>query len=64
MKEDFDHYVKQKQRRRRMLKVLLITVFVAFCAVFIQECSQSFDQPYNKGYQPVDQSARNYGELS
>ncbi len=56
MQKDFDRYLKQKQRNRRFRVVLLITLFATAAALSMRECSQSFDEPYNKGYQPVDQT--------
>ena len=59
MQKDLNHYLKQKQRKRRFLMILLITFITASALVLIRECSQSLDEPYNKDYQPVDQSRKN-----
>jgi len=56
MREDFQQYVKQKKRRKRFLTILALTIVMAVSAVFMRECSQNFSEPYNKGYQPMDQA--------
>ncbi|MDX8386904.1 MAG: hypothetical protein R8M46_00015 [Ghiorsea sp.] len=54
MQKDFNHYIKKKQRRQRFFTILIITILAASTAVLMQECNQNFDEPYNKGYQPMD----------
>ena len=54
MQEDFNHFVKKKQKRKRFFSILILTILAAATAVLTQECNQSFDEPYNKGYQPMD----------
>ena len=54
MKQDLDNYLIRKKKRRRAISIVIITLFTAVCAMLLKECSQSFDEPYNKGYQPVD----------
>ena len=56
MQEDLQHFKAQKQRRKRLLTILVISILMALTTVFIQECNQNFDEPYNKGYQPLDQT--------
>ena len=54
MKEDLDNYLIRKKKRRRAISVVIITLIAAVCITLMKECSQSFNEPYNKGYQPVD----------
>jgi hypothetical protein len=54
VQKDFNHYVKTKQKRKRFFFILLLTILAAATTVLVQECSQSFDESYNKEYQPMD----------
>ena len=56
MQKDFNHYHKLKKRRKRFFAILIVTMLMAAAAVFMRECNQNLDQPYNKGYQPMDQA--------
>jgi len=57
MKEDLDNYLIRKRRIRRAISILVLTFIAAVCVMLIKECSQSFDEPYNKGYQPMDKAS-------
>jgi len=56
MQRDFNHFVRHKQRRHRFLIIFILTLLAAITVVFVQECSQSFNEPYNKDYQPMDKA--------
>jgi len=55
MDHNFNHFVKQKKQKRRFWWLLLLSLIMAVVVVFIQECNQRFEQPYNTSYQPLDQ---------
>jgi len=59
MSTNLNKYIKRKQRKRRFWTILLLTLSMAFTALIARDCSQSFDQPYNKDYQPFDQMQSN-----
>lgn len=56
MQRDFNHFVKHKKQRNRFIVIFVLTILAAAVVVLIQECSQSFDEPYNKDYQPMDKA--------
>ena len=56
MQRDFDHFVNHKKKRNRFIAIFLLTILSAAIVVLVQECSQSFDEPYNKDYQPMDKA--------
>ncbi len=57
MQKNLNRHLKKKLRTRRFLYILLFTFIAAVTLVFLRECSQRFDEPYNKGYHPVDKSS-------
>ena len=56
MQRDFDHFVTHKKKRNRFIAIFILTILSAAIVVLVQECSQSFDEPYNKDYQPMDRA--------
>ena len=62
MQRDFDHFVNHKKRRNRFIVIFLLTILSAAIVVLVQECSQSFDEPYNKDYQPMDKARHEAGK--
>ncbi len=56
MQRDFNHFVQHKKKRNRFIAIFVLTIMSAAIVVLVQECSQSFDEPYNKGYQPMDKA--------
>ncbi len=56
MQRDFNHFVRHKQRRNRFIIIFILTLLAAATVVLMQDCSQRFDEPYNKGYQPMDKA--------
>ncbi|MDQ6980851.1 MAG: hypothetical protein Q9N62_11295 [Ghiorsea sp.] len=56
MQRDFDHFVKHKKQRNRFIAIFILTLLAAAIVVLVQECSQSFNEPYNKDYQPMDKA--------
>ncbi|MDQ7001460.1 MAG: hypothetical protein Q9N02_02085 [Ghiorsea sp.] len=56
MQRDLNHLVKHKKQRNRFIAIFVLTILAAMVVVLVQECSRSFDEPYNKGYQPMDKA--------
>jgi len=54
MQRDLNHLVRRKQKRKRILIILVITILASIIAVSMRECSQKFQEPYNKEYKPLD----------
>ncbi len=54
MRHNLNQYIKRKQRKRRFWTILLLTILMAVSASLLHECQQSFQQPYNEDYQPMD----------
>ncbi|MDQ6988898.1 MAG: hypothetical protein Q9M19_03370 [Mariprofundaceae bacterium] len=64
MRNSLNSYIKRKQRKRRFWTILLLTIFMAISATLFHECKQSFDQPYNKDYRPLDRAPSSFsGEI-
>ncbi len=64
MQRDLNHYLKRKQRWRRFIVILIITMLAAATAVFMRECNQKLDEPYNKDYIPLDNRTQPTRDLS
>ncbi len=55
MERDLARLRRRKRRVRRMLAILAVTLIAALVAVGARTCSHRFKEPYNKGYQPLDE---------
>jgi membrane-anchored protein YejM (alkaline phosphatase superfamily) len=54
MQRELNHLIRRKQKRKRFFVILAITVVTSIVAVSMRECSQNFQEPYNKDYKPLD----------
>jgi len=54
MQHDLDRLRKHRQFRHRLLGVLAISVLAALSVVIMRSCADQFNEPYNKGYHPMD----------
>lgn len=55
MGESHYQFMHRKQRRQRIIVILIICMFFSVVAVSMRECSQNIDEPLDKSYRPVDQ---------
>jgi len=53
MRHNLNQYIRRKQRKRRFLIILLLTILMALSAGLLHECKQGFEQPYNQDYRPL-----------
>ena len=59
MQRDLNHLIRRKQKLKRFFIILLVTIIASIIAVSMRECSQSFQEPYNKDYKPLDKIQKN-----
>jgi|GEM_PF-1868691 len=59
MQHDLDRMRRKRRTRRRLVAVTLLTLLLAMTVVTMRTCSESFNRPYNQGYQPMDQERQN-----
>jgi hypothetical protein len=57
MQRELNPLKRRKQKRKRFFVILAITVVASIVAISMRECSQKFQEPYNKDYKPLDKQA-------
>jgi len=55
MQKDYHRYIKHKQRWGRFWFILVLIFLTTAAGLLLYDYNQSFEEPYNKGYQPMDQ---------
>jgi len=56
MQKDYHRYIKHKQRWKRFWVILLLIFLTTAAGILLHDYNQSFEEPYNKDYQPMDQT--------
>jgi len=56
MQKDLNRFIGHKKQRNRFITIFILTMLAAGIVVLVQECNQSFNEPYNKDYQPMDKA--------
>ena len=59
MQRDLNHLIRRKKKLKRFVIILVLTMLASIIAVSMRECSQSFQEPYNKDYKPLDKIQKN-----
>lgn len=55
MQNDVNRLIHRKKMIRRFVFLLLLSAGMAVFATYMRDCSQTFEEPYNKDYRPMDQ---------
>jgi len=58
MQKDLDRLRRSKRRLHRVLAILAVTAVAALVVVGVRSCSDQFQEPYNKGYHPMDGNSK------
>jgi hypothetical protein len=54
VQKDLDKLRRNKRRLHRVMAILAITALAAVIVVGVRACSEQYQEPYNKGYHPLD----------
>jgi len=54
MQRDLDRLRRRKNRKHKVIGLLVLCALVALIMVTMRTCSDRFAEPYNKNYQPMD----------
>jgi len=59
MQKDLNRLWKRKRRMHRVMVISIISIIAALLIVGVRSCGEQYQDPYNKGYHPMDVEQKN-----